>query len=80
MSLLHPIEAQAKYPNAWRRIEAHMEDMKQATAGTLVPVAAGVSVVNGEEVLEVAALTDFIGEGDEGFPATMSFTTGLTPC
>jgi hypothetical protein len=79
MSLLHPIEAQAKYPDAWRRIEADMEEMKQATAGEFVPVAAGLSVVNGEEVLEVAALTDFIGESDEGFPATMSFTARLAP-
>lgn len=77
MSLLHPAEAQTKYPDAWRRIEADMEAMKQATAGQIVPVAAGISDVNGEQVLEVAALTDFIEEGDEGYPATASFTTSL---
>lgn len=79
MSLLHPTEAQAKHPDAWRRIEAEIEETRQGTAGLLVPVVAEVIHEEGEDVLHVVALTDFIAEDDEGYPATMSFKTSLAP-
>lgn len=79
MSLLHPTEAQALHPDAWQRIESDMDEMKQGTTSVLVPVVAEVLNEEGEQVLHVVALTDFIAEGDVGYPATMSFKTSLAP-
>ena len=79
MSLLHPIEAQQQYPDAWQRIEVEMQEMREGTAGTFLPVAAEVMSEDGEELLHVVALTDFIVEGDEGWPATMSFKASIAP-
>lgn len=79
MSLLHPIEAQRQHPEAWRHIEADIQEMREGTAGTFLPVAAEVMSEGGKELLHVVALTDFIAEGDEGWPATMSFKASLAP-
>lgn len=79
MSLLNPIEAQQQYPEAWQRIAAEIEEMRQGTAGVFVPVAAEVTSEGGEDKLHVVALTDFIAEGEQGWPATMSFKASLAP-
>lgn len=79
MSLLHPTEAQQQYPEAWQRIEGAIKEMRQGTAGTFVPVAAEMTSEEGEEMLHVVALTDFIAEGEEGWPATMSFKASVAP-
>lgn len=77
MKMLDPFEAQAQYPDAWQRIENEMQHTREGTSGTLVPVAAEVLTVDGAQVLQVAVLTDYIEEGAEGYPATLSFTARL---
>ncbi|WP_426699653.1 hypothetical protein ACPPVV_09455 [Rhodanobacter sp. Col0626] len=75
--LIDPFQAQAQYPDAWQLIENEMQQARDGYAATLVPVAAEVVTLDGAQVLQVAALTDLIAEGEEGYPATMSFTARL---
>ena len=79
MSLLHPSEARQQYPEAWQRIEEEMDVARYGYAATLVPVAAEVITVDGEQMLEVAALTDIpIGEDeDDDGSMTMTFRAKL---
>jgi hypothetical protein len=80
MSLLSPFEAQEQYPDAWRHIEEEMQHARDGYAATLVPVAAEVLTVDGDEVLQVVALTDIsIVEDDEDSFARMTFHAKLTP-
>lgn len=55
-----------------------MQQARDGYAATLVPVVAEVIQEEGEQVLHVVTLTDFIAEDDEGYPATMSFKTSVS--
>jgi len=80
MSLLSPMEAQAQHPDAWRRIEGEMEQARGGYSATLVPVAAEVLTVDGDEVLQVVALTDIsIAEDGKDSLARMTFNAKLAP-
>lgn len=74
MSLLHPTEAQQQYPEAWQRIEEEMRQAHTGYATTLVPVAAEVITVDGEQMLQVAALTDIPIGDDEADDGSMTMT------
>jgi hypothetical protein len=78
--LLDPFEAQAQYPDAWCRIEDEMQQARDGYAATLVPVAAEVLMVDGDEVLQVVALTDIsiVEDGEDSF-AHMTFHAKLAP-
>ncbi|OOG62225.1 hypothetical protein B0E46_13320 [Rhodanobacter sp. B04] len=80
MNVLSPFEAQEQYPDAWRHIEDEMEQARDGYAATLVPVAAEVLTVDGDEVLQVVALTDIsiVDVGEDSF-AHMMFHAKLAP-
>jgi hypothetical protein len=80
MNVLSPFEAQEQYPDAWRHIEDEMEQARDGYAATLVPVAAEVLMVDGDEVLQVVALTDIsiVEDGEDSF-AHMTFHAKLAP-
>jgi len=77
MTMLSVMEAQEQYPEAWCRIEADIEQMRQGTAGTIDPVVAAVLEFDGKDMLEVIAFTDFIEKGHEGYPASVTFRANL---
>jgi hypothetical protein len=82
MSLLQTSEVQQQYPNAWQHIEDEMQKARDGYATTLVPMAAEVLTVDGDEVLEIVAVSDISidedGEdGEESF-ARMTFHAKLT--
>lgn len=79
MSLLHLTEAQQRYPEAWQRIEEEIDVARQAYDTVLAPAAAEVVTVEGEQMLEVAALTDIPIDDDEAGdgPMTMTFRAKL---
>lgn len=79
MSLLHPTEAQQQYPRAWQHIEDEMQKACDGYATTFVPVAAEVLTVDGDEVLEIVAVSDIsIAEDGEDSFARMTFRAKLT--
>jgi len=79
MSLLTPMNASTMFPVAWQRIEEEMDVARHAYDTTLAPVAAEVVMVEGEQMLEVAALTDIPISDDEAGdgPMTMTFRAKL---
>lgn len=77
MTMLSVMEAQEQYPEAWSRIEADIEQMRQGTAGTIDPVKAAVIEFDGKDMLEVIAFTDFIEKGHDGYPASMTFRASV---
>lgn len=79
MSLLHPTEAQQQYPRAWQCVADEMEREACGYDATLTPITAEVIVVDGEQVLEVVAVSDIrVVEGDEDSFARMTFHAKLT--
>ena len=81
MSLLQTSEAQQQYPNAWQHIEDEMQKARDGYATTLVPMAAEVLTVDGDEVLEIVAVSDIsIDEDGEDSFARMTFHAKLTQC
>ena len=79
MSQLQTSEAQQRYPDAWQYIEDEMQKARDGYATTLVPVAAEVLTVDGDEVLEVVAVSDIsIAEDSEDSFARMTFRAKLT--
>jgi hypothetical protein len=79
MSLLHPTEAQQQYPHAWRCIADEMEREACGYDAVLAPVTAEVIVVDGEQVLEVVAVSNvrIVEDGEDSF-ARMTFHAKLT--
>lgn len=77
--LLDPFGASQKYPDAWQRIEDEMQEARNGYAATLVPVVAEVLMVDGDEVLQVVALSDvnIAEDGDDDAFARMTFHAKL---
>lgn len=77
---LSPFQAEQQFPHAWRSIEDDMKQARDGYAATLVPVAAEVLTVDGDEVLQVVALTDIsIAEDGKDSLAQMTFNAKLAP-
>lgn len=79
--LLDPFEAQAQYPDAWCHIEEQIQRARDGYSATLVPVVAEVLTVDGEQVLQVVALSDvnIAEDGEDDSFARMTFQAKLAP-
>ncbi|BFI96062.1 MAG: hypothetical protein RSP_15720 [Rhodanobacter sp.] len=79
MSMLHLTQAQQQFPHAWQCIADEMEREACGYDATLTPITAEVIVVDGEQVLEVVAVSDIrVVEGGEDSFARMTFHAKLT--
>lgn len=80
MTALTPADACKKYPAAWERLVEDMDVARHGYATSLLPVAVEIITVDGEQVLEVAALTDIpVGDddADDGGSMTMTFRASI---
>jgi len=72
--------AKAKYPAAWRCIEAQIVEVRTASGNAYVtPFVAQVVVVNGVETLKVTARTDLLLDEASDEPVNITFLVPTNP-
>lgn len=71
--------AQTDYPDAWASIHKRMDEVRDQTDATMIPMSARIVEQDGVASLELKVMTDLKPEGSDVSAMPMCFRSPLAP-